>query len=214
MSNKKQFDLISEHLEEIKDLLESMKEFTQPLPDIEKDLFLEWIRKLYVIAKDLDTGYLPKMPASQEVNHENLDANKFADNQNPDKDESSNVAVTHQVESIEKADQKVVDETNIQQTMDAKQKLDEQSLAAKLSNRPLSSLKSSIGINQKFAFAHNLFGGNMKKRNEVIENIDSMVDYEDAKAMIDELATENNWPENHPNLGEFMRLVKRRFAWE
>ncbi|NOY95002.1 MAG: hypothetical protein GXO81_01250 [Chlorobi bacterium] len=83
-------------------------------------------------------------------------------------------------------------------------------LEYKLSNRPLSSLESAIGINDRFLFTRELFDGNGEDFNSALVKLDSMNSIQEAVAY---LRDNFKWKKNETSL-KFISLVKRRFANE
>ncbi len=77
-----------------------------------------------------------------------------------------------------------------------------------LSNRPVSSLKSSIGINDRFLFIRELFDGDGDLYTDTIKSLDKMNSINEAVTFL-----KNNfkWKKNETSL-KFIDLVKRRFS--
>ncbi len=84
---------------------------------------------------------------------------------------------------------------------------DQNKLEFKLSNRPVSSIKTSIGINDRFQYIRELFNGNSEKFAETVTALDSMNDIKEA---VDYLRQNFKWRKNETSL-KFVHLVKRRF---
>lgn len=80
-------------------------------------------------------------------------------------------------------------------------------LEYKLSNMPVNSIQSHIGINDRFQYTRELFGGDSKKYMEAVKTLDSMDNIKDA---IDYLRANFKWKKNETSL-KFVNLVKRRF---
>ncbi len=80
-------------------------------------------------------------------------------------------------------------------------------LEYKLSNRPVSSIQSAIGINDRFQYIRELFDGDSKKFVEAVKTLDSMSNIREA---IDFLRAHYKWNRNETSL-KFVNLVKRRF---
>ena len=83
-------------------------------------------------------------------------------------------------------------------------------LEHKLSNRPVSSLQSAIGINDRFQFIRELFEGSVDDFVKTVADLDSMDDIKDA---VDYLQTNFKWKKNDTSL-KFVNLIKRRFPNE
>lgn len=84
----------------------------------------------------------------------------------------------------------------------------------KLANLPLKTLKGAVGINDKILLVNQLFKGDMGKYNEMIDAIDKMGSFQQAKSFIQsEIVTKYNWTdEDKANTAKgFIRLINRRF---
>ncbi len=85
-------------------------------------------------------------------------------------------------------------------------------LSDRLQQHPVGDLKRSIGINEKFAFMNELFGGNQQQYNQSIETLNSFSDYSEADAHLKNLAVEMKWNTASNTYHELDELVKRRFG--
>lgn len=83
-------------------------------------------------------------------------------------------------------------------------------LEHKLSNMPVSSLQSAIGINDRFQYIRELFDGNADLYNETVAKLDSMNEIKEAVVFL-----QNNfkWKKTDVSL-KFVNLLKRRFPNE
>lgn len=83
-------------------------------------------------------------------------------------------------------------------------------LEHKLSNMPVSSLQSAIGVNDRFQYIRELFDGNSDLYNETVTKLDSMNEIKDAVVYL-----QNNfkWKKTEISL-KFVNLLKRRFPNE
>ncbi len=88
---------------------------------------------------------------------------------------------------------------------------EDNSLAAKLQNRPVGDLKSAIGINDKFLFVNELFSGSMEKYNRSIENLNDIQTYNGALIYLNELKVELQWNSNNVAYKKLADLVKLKF---
>ncbi|MDR3227576.1 MAG: hypothetical protein LBT56_07900 [Prevotellaceae bacterium] len=73
---------------------------------------------------------------------------------------------------------------------------------------PIENLSKGIGLNDKFLFSKELFGGNSQKFNTTIDVINVMNSFEDAMIYIQE---HFSWSSSNPVAKHFMTLVRRRF---
>jgi hypothetical protein len=83
-------------------------------------------------------------------------------------------------------------------------------LEFKLSNRPVSSIQSAIGINDRFQYIRELFDNDSSKFLEAVKTLDSRENIKDA---VDYLRQNFKWKKNETSL-KFVNLVKRRFLNE
>ena len=77
---------------------------------------------------------------------------------------------------------------------------------------PIKDLRSAIGINDKFQFIQELFGGDEKSFEVGIKTINSFKIFPEAQFYIKrEFREKNNWDEESGVVKQFDQLVKRRF---
>jgi len=119
---------------------------------------------------------------------------------------------------VELQEEKVVDEANhrlgdsfskeksVNDLIDA----ESSNLEHKLSNRPVESIKKSIGINDRFQYIRELFEGNAEKFVNAVTELDEKKDINEA---VDYLKKNFEWKKNETSL-KFVNLVKRRFSNE
>lgn len=81
-------------------------------------------------------------------------------------------------------------------------------LSSKMQSKPIQDLNKAIGLNDRFLFIRELFGGNKDAYYEAIQIINEMPSYEEAEQYIRERF---NWDEDKPEVIRFMELVRRRF---
>lgn len=80
-------------------------------------------------------------------------------------------------------------------------------LEHKLSNRPVESIQTAIGINDRFQYIRELFDGNTDIFTKTVVEIDSMHGLKEA---VNYLQQNFKWKKNETSL-KFVNLVKRRF---
>lgn len=83
-------------------------------------------------------------------------------------------------------------------------------LEHKLSNRPVSSIHSAIGINDRFQYIRELFEGSADNFVKTVADLDSMNDIKEA---VNYLQRNFKWKKNETSL-KFVNLIKRRFPNE
>ncbi|MBN1990929.1 MAG: hypothetical protein JW783_16115 [Bacteroidales bacterium] len=82
-----------------------------------------------------------------------------------------------------------------------------QDVASKLQNKPITDLAKSIGINDKFFFTKELFGGDSELYGKTIKTLNGFTDINDALIYIG-----NNfaWDENSEAVARFVDLIRRK----
>ena len=88
---------------------------------------------------------------------------------------------------------------------------DDNSLAAKLQQKSINELRTAIGINDKFLFVNELFGGSMEKYNRSIENLDDMKTLNGTLIYLNELKVELQWNNSNVAYQKLLDLVHRKF---
>ncbi|MDR2910760.1 MAG: hypothetical protein LBV47_05285 [Bacteroidales bacterium] len=83
-------------------------------------------------------------------------------------------------------------------------------LEFKLSNRPVNNIQVAIGINDRFQYIRELFGGSSEKYTNTVILLDSMNSINDALSYLQQ---NFKWENSETGL-KFINLVKRRFANE
>lgn len=83
-------------------------------------------------------------------------------------------------------------------------------LEHKLSNRPVDSIHSAIGINDRFQYIRELFEGSADNFVKTVADLDSM---DDIKEAVNYLQSNFKWKKNETSL-KFVNLIKRRFPNE
>ena len=86
---------------------------------------------------------------------------------------------------------------------------DDPSIATRMQSKKISSLKQAIGINEKFLFINELFGGDLGRYNNVIEEFEQMTT-EGSVTHLRELKIQNQWDENNEAFQKFKSLVERK----
>lgn len=85
--------------------------------------------------------------------------------------------------------------------------LEKINLEQKLSNRAVTSIKSAIGINDRFQFIRELFNGDPETFSKTVNDLDAKNDIGEA---VEYLQQNFKWKKNETSL-KFVNLVKRRF---
>lgn len=72
---------------------------------------------------------------------------------------------------------------------------------------PVSDIRKAVGINDRFLFQRELFGGDGNKLNQTLDAINACTSYEEAHQML----TIMHWDETDPTVEGFLKAVHRRF---
>ena len=116
------------------------------------------------------------------------------------------VTVTPAVEIVE-APVVEISQVNLAETKEVKEVKDH------LVMEPIKDLRSAIGINDKFQFIQELFGGDEKSFEVGIKTINAFKIFPEAQFYIKrELREKNNWDEESNVVKQFDQLIKRRFS--
>ncbi len=84
-------------------------------------------------------------------------------------------------------------------------------LGDQLQKKPISNLKSAIGINDKFQFINELFDGSMKVYNQAIDQMEEATNGIEAQNIYTDIAIKNNWDEENPAYLQLLDYINRRF---
>ena len=91
---------------------------------------------------------------------------------------------------------------------DLAKKQPQNNLSNRMQTKPIHDLGKAIGLNDKFLFVRELFGGDKDKYHEAIQIINEMPDYREAEQYIKQF----QWDEENPEVSKFMDLVRRKFS--
>ena len=97
--------------------------------------------------------------------------------------------------------------------LDTSEKIEIKEVKDQLVLEPIKDLRSAIGINDKFQFIQELFGGDEKSFEIGIKTINAFKIFPEAQFYIKrELREKNNWDEESNVVKQFDQLIKRRFS--
>jgi len=82
------------------------------------------------------------------------------------------------------------------------------STASKLQARPVKSIKKAIGINDRFYFQRELFDGDSKLFDKIVNQLDEIDNIKSAEEF---LHTNFDWDENNEAFKMFMEIVRRKY---
>ena len=93
---------------------------------------------------------------------------------------------------------------------DIYQKSGDNSIAARIQNNRITDIKSSIGINDRYLFIHDIFMGKSNAYDQAVERLNEIKHFHDVLQFIDEIKNNNNI-KNRGTLVKFIDIVKRKF---
>ena len=174
--------------------------------------------------EDNDDDELIDFENEEEENEEELiieeeeedEVSDTEEEENPITDSLSDTAVDSKKEVSEKEEDsgirayRIIRE-NIPTLGDMLEQSEDKSLAARLQRKPVSDLITAIGINDKFLFLNELFGGSMEKYNKSIRSLNSFSTLLGAKTYMSELQIEFQWDCTSDAYKKLNDLVERRF---
>lgn len=90
---------------------------------------------------------------------------------------------------------------------------EDRSIGTRLQMTPVANLKDAIGVNEKFLFINELFGGNIQVYNEAIARLNSFGNMQQAFDFLNELSDSLAWDQNRSGqaIEKMANFVQRRY---
>jgi len=88
---------------------------------------------------------------------------------------------------------------------------EDKSVAANMVHQPVQDLKMAIGINDKFLFINELFGGSPSDYNEAIEKLNLAEDLPEAENTLAEYEEQHKWDGNSEASNRLKKLIEKKF---
>jgi hypothetical protein len=90
---------------------------------------------------------------------------------------------------------------------------DDKSIGMRMQSKPVANIKDAIGLNEKFLFINELFGGDISAYNNAITDLNSRASIHDAFEMLNNLTEEYKWDgqRSAETIEKFANLVQRRY---
>jgi len=124
-----------------------------------------------------------------------------------DNKKTKNSDKDHQIEIV--ADRYQSSQSYLNQAMATRQA--SRDIASIQRLKPITDLRNSIGLNEKFLFIKELFKGRPEKYNQCIDNLNQSASYEDAVKYIRETYS---WEEDNEIVSKLLALLKRKHQSE
>ncbi|NOR87134.1 MAG: hypothetical protein GQ527_05945 [Bacteroidales bacterium] len=247
------FNIVKEELsmllENLTEQFEMMDTHQETIPQIELDIFMRNIQKLYENAiylkrfKQEEEASLPIVKEVKEIVDEQIEEKIEIEPKDEAISEAQEIQAKQEVEEIEEeivAEIKLdipahiessfddiledqTESTNLfsnvkvsQEISDLNEKLAEargaHTLVEKLQNQRIESLKSVIGVNDKFYFINELFNGDTKKYNDVIYTLNNFKKCDEAMQYFSTLKYRFSWDEESEAFGKLTQMIERKFS--
>ncbi len=89
---------------------------------------------------------------------------------------------------------------------------EDKSIGTRMQTHPITNLKEAIGVNEKFLFINELFGGNIEDYREAIARLNDMEDMKAAFDYLNQLGRDYSWDGNRSvaTIEKLANLVQRR----
>ena len=89
---------------------------------------------------------------------------------------------------------------------------EKETIADRLRKDKLESIKSAIGINEKFFFLNELFGGDLQAYNDNIKKLDAQITREDAFGFLNELSELYGWEKESEAVEQITTMLNNKFS--
>lgn len=83
-----------------------------------------------------------------------------------------------------------------------------QDMASRLNKKPVTDIKTAIGIGDRFLFIKELFGGDNEKFNQTIEVLNGLTDYDQA---LEHIKSNFSWNIDDSTAQQFLNIVSRKY---
>ena len=170
----------------------------------------------------------PEIPNEEQIAavHSDIDSKQVIANKNilkkdekkPQKNQIEKVEVDIQKEDEQKTEtlnktEKTVHVLDVMpEEDDSEDDIENEALVInKLKRKPIKSLKTGIGINDKFMIINDLFEGNTKVFNKALNKLDSQEDGQSAIFLLEDMKDENLWQVTDSVYQSFRTYVERRY---
>lgn len=87
----------------------------------------------------------------------------------------------------------------------------EKTVASAATKQPISNIKSTIGINEKFAYLKDLFKNNVNEYNEALDKLNNFDNYTEAEDYFQELKAKYSWDPDTKSFQGLADLLSRRY---
>lgn len=125
----------------------------------------------------------------------------------PGNEPDAEVELEEETEETDEANHRLGDSFSKENSVNELLGSDSNNLEYKISNSPVESIKTAIGINDRYLYIRELFDGNADNFTKTITELDQLNDIQEAVAYLQQ---NYKWKKNETSL-KFVNLIKRRF---
>jgi hypothetical protein len=212
---------IDNHLEDIREQFEVIRDYEGKIPVIELDLIMSNIRKVYETLLKLEKLNQPAIPFNvqepepSDISVVEAEKTEEVPAQTSPVSAMPEVSMTVPVEKDAEPDQP---KTTLDlfgepasTLADSLKEAPEKRVADKLQGEKVVDIKAAIGINEKFLFINELFDGSLKNYEDAISKINQCQSEGEAGQVLEELQTQFTWAKENITAKSFIELVNRKF---
>jgi hypothetical protein len=214
-------------LERIRHLISQYESISQ-IPEIERDILLSAIRDLYSgllqipdnkqsvnIQTDVPTSKPVSISASKPIGtgskSESSERVEFVDEDLPPKSKKETIQTRKTADKKKAKPETISDKLQgerqfVYETL--AEKAVQQNISSKLQSKPISSIISAIGINDKFKLIRDLFNEDSESYARAIEKLDTCNNFNEA---FNYISTSFNWDMEDDSVQFILDLVRRKF---
>ena len=204
---------IKTQIEKLLHLIQSLEK-SQEISDVERDLMLSYIRKMYELAlvteeKSAPVKKTPKNKKPKAAKKKETEKKEEVEKEPEPKVSAREVNGEAPTEEVQSSAIEIPED--ILELFTHKKAVE---LSEKLSQRPITDLSKSMGINEKIFTVKELFGGNQQSFDDAISQLNAFDNFTDAKEyLIQHIAIVNDWgaTAKKKKAGNFIKLVRRRY---
>jgi hypothetical protein len=237
MSKKIIQEQIMTLLEDIANQTNIINNYEGQIPQIEIDIIMSNVRKLYVTYQKLNTLNFALSPITEnksplvEQKEEEIEVVPVVEKQKieqeatkevvekqedvaPDEDDNQTqeqvkLGLFDEEKSIGDKFQEKNHETSINESINTKK--EDVSIGSKMQHKAITDIKKAIGLNEKFLFINELFSGNHDAFNTHTDKLNLCQNEEQAKAYLENLSQEYNWQTESEAKQKLYQIIERKY---
>lgn len=200
-------------IESIDDMSVQIDQHDGKIPQIEIDLLMQEVRKLYDELLKLDRVNRDYKPGDQKpLTHTTPGSAETTEKHQSDKTKQTGSTDLFSDHSGTVADKYKKESPTVSEKISIENR--EESIGDKYQKNIIPDLKSAIGINDKFAFINELFEGDMQEYKVAIDKLNEFDNREQALDYLDLISKEKEWKEGNEQVDQLKKYILRRYPEE